>query len=446
MDQRKWDETPVQTGSNFMMPGKRPEDGIVRGQPFARGTGTCACFRIPSLVTLEDGTLVAAADARWNHMGDGFCPDTMVSRSEDCGETWNYTFANYLGDNGNEYHPHSTAFLDPAMAVKDGVIYLLVDLYPGGIYIGNARRGTGCDANGHLLLKRRGDSSYEYYLGERENGMSAILHQDGRPVPDFTVDAWFTWYYRGTAGGNLFFYDDLWQVFPTGYLYLTASVDRGSTWSAPTLLNSQVKKDTESFYGVGPGRGLVTVGGRLVFSCYTYDGVEGQRSGFIYSDNDGKSWMRFGQITDELYSGENQLVELWDGRLRCFFRSGRRHVCYADAWPDKDGYRWGPYTETEIPCCPDCQLSVISCDRKYQGLQTLLISCPSDPDGRMNGKVTAAAVREDGVLETIAVHEITAEGIPFAYSCLTQLKDGTAAILYEGGQQPITFARIRSLF
>lgn len=420
----------------------RPQDGITADQPFARGTGGSNCFRIPSLVTLQDGALLAAADARWNHTGDGFCPDTMVSRSKDSGRTWNYTFANYLGDNGNEYHPKSTAFLDPALAVKGDKVYLLTDLYPGGIYIGNAEKGTGYDENGHLLLKRRGDLSYEYYMGDIEEGTAGIYRRDGSRLPDFQVDAHFNWYYCGAAGGNLFFHDDLWQVVPTGYLYLTRSEDGGKTWSAPVILNAQVKKDTESFYGVGPGRGLVTEGGRILFPCYTYDGTKGQRSSFIYSDDEGRSWKRSVHITDDLYSGENQLTELWDGRIRCFFRSGRSRVCYADAWWDGRTYYWDKYKETEIPCCPDCQLSVITYSKKLKGRQALLISCPSDPRERMNGRVTVALIREDGELQPVAVHEITGRGVPFAYSCLTELQDGTAAVLYEGGEHPITFERI----
>lgn len=446
MDKIRADEICRLTERNTRALGKRPEDGITAGQPFASGTGGSLCFRIPSLVTLEDGTLLAAADARWNHTGDGFCPDTIVSRSEDCGGTWSYTFANYLGDNGNVYHPQSTAFLDPAMTVKGSVVYLLTDLYPGGIYIGNAQKGIGYDENGHLLLKRRGDAYYEYYMGDMEEGTAGIYQKDGGRVPDFRVDAYFNWYYRGAAGGNLFFSDDLWQVFPTGYLYLTKSEDGGKSWSAPVMLNAQVKKNTESFYGAAPGRGLVAADGRILFPCYTYDGTDGQRSGFIYSDDDGKSWTRSAHITDDLYSGENQLIELLDGRIRCFFRSSRTHVCYADARWDGRMYHWSEYKETEIPCCPDCQLSVISYSRKINGQQTLLISCPSDPAGRRNGRVTAVRIRANGNPEIADVYEITAREAPFAYSCLTEMKDGTIAILYEGGEHPITFARLTGIF
>ena len=72
---------------------ERPADGTTENQPFASGTGGSTNFRIPCLVTLDDGTIVAGCDARWNHSSDACGLDTIVSRSTDGGETWDYTFA-----------------------------------------------------------------------------------------------------------------------------------------------------------------------------------------------------------------------------------------------------------------------------------------------------------------------------------------------------------------
>ena len=38
--------------------------------PFAQGTLFCERFRIPALLTLQDGSVLAAADLRWNHGKD----------------------------------------------------------------------------------------------------------------------------------------------------------------------------------------------------------------------------------------------------------------------------------------------------------------------------------------------------------------------------------------
>ena len=58
----------------------RPEDGVTAGHPFPKGTGGSTSFRIPAMITLADGTIVAAADARWNTTYDGGGLDTIVSR------------------------------------------------------------------------------------------------------------------------------------------------------------------------------------------------------------------------------------------------------------------------------------------------------------------------------------------------------------------------------
>ena len=63
----------------------KPADGTTTGQPFAAGTGGSKNFRIPGIVTLDNGTLIAACDARWNHSGDGAGLDTIVSVSTDNG-------------------------------------------------------------------------------------------------------------------------------------------------------------------------------------------------------------------------------------------------------------------------------------------------------------------------------------------------------------------------
>ena len=73
------------TGAFAVSISTKPENGTTKGQPFAPGTGGSQNFRIPGIITLDDGTLIAACDARWNHAGDGAGLDTIVSVSKDNG-------------------------------------------------------------------------------------------------------------------------------------------------------------------------------------------------------------------------------------------------------------------------------------------------------------------------------------------------------------------------
>lgn len=58
-------------GTVLAAEGIRPQDGTTKEQPFLSGTGGSSQFRIPCLVSLDDGTIVAGCDARWNTSGDG---------------------------------------------------------------------------------------------------------------------------------------------------------------------------------------------------------------------------------------------------------------------------------------------------------------------------------------------------------------------------------------
>lgn len=159
---------------------KKPKNGITRKQPFASGTAESQFFRIPGIISLDNGTLIASCDARWNHDGDGAGLDTLVSCSNDNGKTWNYTFANYLGDNGNCYHDLSTSFIDPAIATDGKTVYLLADLFPAGIALNTSRYQpiagqNGLDDNGNLKLRllskdkcKIGEENYHLSAGEAD--------------------------------------------------------------------------------------------------------------------------------------------------------------------------------------------------------------------------------------------------------------------------------------
>ncbi len=99
---------------------QRPQPVETDNQPFVRNvTGESENFRIPAMVTLESGRIVAAADARYDKTQDGGGLDTIVALSDDSGKTWKSYTANYLGDNGNAFSPRSTAIMDPEL-LTDG--------------------------------------------------------------------------------------------------------------------------------------------------------------------------------------------------------------------------------------------------------------------------------------------------------------------------------------
>ena len=425
--------------------GTKPDNGTTKGEPFPKGTGGSNSFRIPALVTLKNGTLVAAADARWNTTYDGGGLDTIVSISTDGGMNWSYQFANYLGDNGNEYNgTGSTTFIDPALAVTGNTVYMLVDIYPYGVALNGDKdtapvTGTGFNSKGKLLLSGNNHGSYNYYLDG-----NTIYGSDGQPVSGYTVDENFNITSTdGSTNSNLFFSDSPFKVVRTGFLYLTKSTDGGKNWSAPELLN--LKTSSEQVCLVGPGRGLVTSDGKVIFPVYSYNGSDSsQKMGFI--SYNGKSWSRSDSMTGATWSSESAVVELTGGTLRFFYRNNTTNLCYVDY---KDG--WGTpvvmngSNGTEcIDTNSNCQISAITYSKTVDGKKLILVSCPTGPNEagsdqsgasyRLNGKIFAFTVEADGSLKKAGAISVTSNNAQFMYSCLTELEDGTVGILYEDHQ------------
>lgn len=448
-------------------------------QPFDAGTLGSVNFRIPALVTLSDGTLVAAADARWDHTYDGKNVDTMVSVSDDGGKSWTTSLVNYFADTEDKENGAAASFIDPALAADGQTVYLLVDVFPGGVNLidGTCKTGTGYSENG-LMLSNNAGRSYDYYVGDFVNGYAPVVKEGGTET-GFAVNERYDLYTVSDDGvytaveyrkddsygegayvpANVFYQNATFTVFPTSYLWLVKSEDGGLTWSDPQILNAQVKDDNESFYGVGPGRGLVTSNGDIYFACYSHrnwklgdlwlSNIE--KTSLIYSTDGGETW----QHTDDLadagggpdahWSSEAQAVELDDGTIRVFFRNGRGTVCYADL--NADG-SWSSPVSLESTMasigyqhiCSTCQVSAIHYSQTIDGQEALLVSCPSVLDSRTNGRIFVFTVNEDNTLTAAYSYQVNTG--TFQYSCLTELSDGSIGILYEDGGASITYKTI----
>lgn len=410
--------------------GTKPEDGKTTSQPFASGTGGSNSFRIPAIVTLDNGTIVAAADARWNQGSDGGGNDTIVSYSKDNGATWNYTFANYLGDNGNQYSTDSTCFIDPALATDGKTVYMLVDLHSCGVATMNGftkpSTAVAFTDDGYLKLAKGDSTDYSYYLKD-----SKIYDSSNNEVSGYTVDEYFN--ITGTDGtsSNIFFSGSPYRVVRTTYMYLTKSVDGGATWSAPMLIPN-IKADGENACLVGPGRGTVTSDGTIIFPFYrtTPNGNSYYlEAAFVYSKDNGETWQR----SDSNIKGtsEASIVELNDGTLRVFFRYTPvgNVLKYMDVTKDSNGnYVWGDIQSTSIPFYSDCQLSAIKYSKVTKdGKEVILLSCPGNTsERRQDGRIYAFTADDMQLIGTLNVNSGS-----FSYSCITELSDGSIGLLWE---------------
>ena len=426
----------------------KPADGTTQGRPFVSDNPS-HWYRIPSMVTLDDGTVVAAADARWDGGMDGGGNDVITARSTDNGDTWSYTWAGYYGDNGNVFSKASTSYCDSNIATDGKTLYMLSTFFASGVAINgtsaNAQpsKDTGLDSQGRLLLARNG-GDYDYYVGAvGADGYASIYRtSDSTVVSGYKVNGEFELFKHDAYVGCVWYSNCEFQAKKCQYLFFRTSTDGGKTWSAPSLVNA--RKSGEKFLGAGPGRAIVTDDGTICMPVYVYgdnawgSGDASQATSFIYSKDQGKTWSRTATFTNTSsfggsgWSSEAQLVDLGNGVVRCFYRNGKKKIMYCDATWTGSLYRWGDVVDTGIDIWGNCQLSAIMYPYLIDGKRAILVSSPSSTEGRKTGAIFTLLLNDDNTVSTeYAKKTITAEGATFAYSCLTVLKDGRVADLYE---------------
>ena len=470
---------PVYTEPNVNDLAPGAPTGTTVNQPFTDEISTN--FRIPAMITLSDGTIIAAADARWDHSGDGCSIDIILSKSTDNGATWEYSFPAFFNDTTNAKNSYGACFIDPVL-VRDGndKIYMMVDLYPGGIAINTAPK-TPDAASGFVDIegeKRlvlytsnnpdvQDDTNYDYYVGDYttvyEKKLAPVYEVYGEgsysEEASYWIDPYFNLYnaegealyclQRGDdtkkVQQNVFFYDSLLHVRCATYLYLITSDNKGETWSEPMLLNSQIRKDTNAdiFYGVGPGAGLWidngTKDGMVILPAYTHST---ERSSFIYSVDGGINWKRSENATTDAWSSESCLIQLDNTTVRHFFRSGSNNLQYTDHTLDENGVWKAGTTVTmnDITRLQNNQVSAIRYSKTIDGKPVIVFSTATtlgnNAWARRNGKIYLFTVdmEADGMpMELVATYDNDpdSEADVYAYSSIAELEDGSIGLLYE---------------
>lgn len=451
---------------------------VTQNQPFAEGTAGSQYFRIPAFIVTQKGNLLAAADARYSTTGDGGGLDTIASVSTDNGKTWNYSFPLYFPDSDGYIGNTATTIIDPALVQgKDGEIYCIADVNPTGVTTMGGYKapgeGTGyVKVNGkdYLAVTDNYDNvntqpkdddvtTYAYYVGDwDENGYARILKRSDHSETEYGVDKWYNLYkvengeYKDTLTQkqvnsntdiqqNIFYKGSALHVYNTGYMMYAKTYDDGFTWTDPEILNPQIKRPTkETALLVSPGQGVLTSDGTIVIPFYDHgDGEE--NASIIWSDDNGKTWERSndvpGAAAGGYWSSESEVVELSDGTLRMFFRSGQGVVCYSDAVRNTSGdYVFTKPVKTGVSCTSTCNVTAISYSKMIDGKQAILVAAPGG-SGRANGKIFTFLVEEDKTLTLKNSYSVNSG--TYQYSCMSELKNGTVGLLWENGGGSIRY-------
>lgn len=454
--------------------------------PYAGGTFNSKLFRIPAMLTLKNGRIIACADIRYgNGTDDPANVDTGIRYSDDNGATWSEPqFVNAFDDmefcDHNKAIPTSASFVDSAIAQgEDGAVYHMCDACPA--FMGLWSAGTYGKENGFIEGKlavcdftsgekaestKLNKEKYPYYVDDfaEDNFAPVRKFSDNEVYNNYYVNRDYKVFKKngeefepvlikqmnkdGSLGekditANLFYAYSPIKCYPTYYLWVKKSYDNGETFSDGRILNLEI--ESKGFTGFAPGRGIaINYNGknRVVFAVY--DNNDGREyTSVIYSD-DGESWKRSKKANRVGISGkssETQLVLLNNGVLRMYSRNTAGYISYCDS--TDGGESWSEYKQDKaLKYCSNCQFSIINYSKEIDGKKVLVISYPSTKIRKL-GVIRVGFVNNDNTVDWRYRKNVTDSLNPFSfvYSCITELKDGSVADLYESDKAELSCVR-----
>ena len=432
---------------------------------FDTGYHGALSYRIPSLLTLDSGVILAGADQRVSIPNDAPNDINLVMRrSLDGGQTWEEmrTLLSLPGTGA------LGASLIDSVLVQDhstGRVICLVDQFPGGIGQPNAVVGTGFDAQGRRVLRNRAgelfaiepDGTVVTAAGEPTD-YRVVLSNDAATGAR-TGDVFL----GGEAAGSIYLAyeqasEDCLFQHRSSHLLMITSDDDGATWSEPIDITAQVKADWMCFLGTGPGNAIQLTGlehaGRILIPVYYSHEAGG--TGFlscaaIYSDDGGASWtlgsspndgrevlgavVSSRDLADERASlYESVLVEGADGAVHVWARNQHPTGRVAHAVSHDGGVTWGEvdYSDqlTEIFSQPNAIAVTGASD----------IAGAAEPSSRSIVFANASQMlpfrgcgvmrlsHDDGVTWP---HNRVINPRHYVYQCMAQLPSGDIALLWE---------------
>tara|TARA_R110002020_G_scaffold184120_1_gene380939 strand:- start:23393 stop:25090 length:1698 start_codon:yes stop_codon:yes gene_type:complete len=358
-------------------------------------------YRIPGLVTTNEGTLLACYDIRYDGKRDlQGNMDIGISRSIDGGESW-----------------------EPMKVALDM-----------GKWGGLPEKFNGV-SDASLLVDRRSNTVFVAGLW-----MHGVMDKNGKWVEGLDSDSeeWnHQWRNKGSQPG--------FGTKETSQFLIARSLDDGKTWEEPINITKMCKKEEWWLFAPAPGKGITMENGTLVFPTQGRDKDGIPFSNITYSKDGGNTW----KTSEPAYTNTTEcaVVQLENGSLMLNMRNNRNREekgpknGRAIAVTDDMGKSWTEHpTSRGALIEPVCMASLHKhtyTDSEGKEKSILLFSNPNSKEKRIKQTIKVSLDNGKSWPQEYWVELDRGQGA--GYSCLTSVDNDNIGILYEGSQAQMTF-------